>query len=81
MPASTRWGKSPIFSPMKDYLPYRILRGLNALTPRDITVKAVEIVDDSFDARRDGRSRLYEYLDSQPRNAVAVPPQSRLAYP
>lgn len=45
----------------KDYIPYKILRGLNALTPRDITVKAVEIVDRSFDARRDGRSRLYEY--------------------
>ena len=45
----------------KEYLPYRILRGLNALTPRDITVKAVETVDDTFDARRDGRSRLYEY--------------------
>jgi len=45
----------------KDYHPYKILRGLNALTPRDITVKAVEIVDDAFDARRDGRSRLYEY--------------------
>lgn len=45
----------------KDYLPYRILRGLNALTPRDISVKAVEIVDDGFDARRDGRSRVYEY--------------------
>ena len=26
----------------KEYLPYRILRGLNALTPRDITVKEVE---------------------------------------
>jgi len=46
----------------KEYPPYRLLRGLNALTPRDITVKAVEIVDDGFDARRDGRSRLYEYL-------------------
>ncbi|HET7007838.1 MAG TPA: tRNA pseudouridine(38-40) synthase TruA [Candidatus Binatia bacterium] len=46
----------------KEYLPYRLLRGLNALTPRDITVKAVEIVDAGFDARRDGRSRLYEYL-------------------
>ena len=46
----------------KGYAPYRILRGLTALTPRDITVKAVEIVDDGFDARRDGRSRLYEYL-------------------
>ena len=46
----------------KECLPHRLLRGLNALTPRDITVKAVEIVDDGFDARRDGRSRLYEYL-------------------
>ena len=45
----------------ENYMPYRILRGLNALTPRDITVKAVEIVEDGFDARRDGRSRLYEY--------------------
>jgi tRNA pseudouridine38-40 synthase len=45
----------------KEYLPYRLLRGLNALTPRDITVKAVEIVDAGFDARRDGRSRRYEY--------------------
>ncbi len=40
---------------------FRISRGLNALTPVDITVKAVEIVPDSFDARRDGRSRVYEY--------------------
>jgi len=45
----------------KEFLPYRLLRGLNALTPRDVTVKAVELVDDAFDARRDGRSRLYEY--------------------
>jgi tRNA pseudouridine38-40 synthase len=40
---------------------HRILRGLNALTPPDITIKAVEFVPDSFDARRDGRSRIYEY--------------------
>ena len=46
----------------KEYLPYRLLRGLNALTPRDITVKDVKMVADHFDARRDGRSRLYEYL-------------------
>ena len=45
----------------KECHPFKTLRGLNALTPHDITVKAVEIVDDSFDARRDGRSRLYEY--------------------
>ena len=55
-------GQVANFFTAKDYHPYKMLRALNALTPRDITVKAVEIVDDSFDARRDGRSRLYEYL-------------------
>jgi len=45
----------------KEFEPHRIRRGLNALTPFDITIKEVEIVADSFDARRDGRSRVYEY--------------------
>lgn len=45
----------------KEYDRFRILRGLNALTPSDITIKQVEFVADSFDARRDGRSRVYEY--------------------
>jgi tRNA pseudouridine38-40 synthase len=45
----------------KDFDPYRIQRALNALTPDDITIKEVEIVADSFDARRDGRARVYEY--------------------
>jgi tRNA pseudouridine38-40 synthase len=45
----------------KEYDRHRILRGLNALTPADITIKEVEIVVDAFDARRDGRSRTYEY--------------------
>ena len=45
----------------KSYDRHRILRGLNALTPPDITIKEVEIVPDTFDARRDGRSRVYEY--------------------
>jgi tRNA pseudouridine38-40 synthase len=40
---------------------FRVQRGLNALTPEDITVKEVEVVADAFDARRDGRARLYEY--------------------
>jgi tRNA pseudouridine38-40 synthase len=40
---------------------HRLLRGLNALTPPDITVKDAEAVPDSFDARRDGRARVYEY--------------------
>jgi tRNA pseudouridine38-40 synthase len=41
--------------------PYRVQRALNALTPEDVTIKAVEIVPDAFDARRQGRSRIYEY--------------------
>lgn len=45
----------------KDFDPYRIQRALNALTPDDITIKEVEIVADCFDARRDGRGRVYEY--------------------
>ncbi len=40
---------------------HRLRRGLNALTPEDVSIKDVEIVADSFDARRDGRSRTYEY--------------------
>jgi len=45
----------------KDFNAYRLQRALNALTPQDITVKAVELVPDTFDARRDGRARVYEY--------------------
>ena len=40
---------------------HRLRRGLNALTPKDMSIKHVEIVPESFDARRDGRSRIYEY--------------------
>jgi tRNA pseudouridine38-40 synthase len=40
---------------------HRLLRGLNALTPPDITIKDAEAVADSFDARRDGRARIYQY--------------------
>ena len=39
----------------------RLQKGLNAITPRDIVVKRVELVPDSFDARRDARSRVYQY--------------------
>jgi tRNA pseudouridine38-40 synthase len=45
----------------KEFDPHRIQRALNALTPQDITIKNVEIAPASFDARRDGRSRVYEY--------------------
>ena len=39
----------------------RLQKGLNSLTPRDIVVKQVKLVPDSFDARRDARSRVYQY--------------------
>ena len=45
----------------EDIDPWRLQRGLNAFTSPDIVVKKVEMVSDSFDARRDAQSRLYEY--------------------
>lgn len=54
-------GQAANFFSEQEYGPHRIRRALNALTPNDITIKTVEIVSDSFDARRDGRSRVYEY--------------------
>ena len=38
-----------------------LLRGLNALTPRDITLRSVEVVPEAFDPRRQARSRVYVY--------------------
>jgi tRNA pseudouridine38-40 synthase len=38
-----------------------LLRGLNALTPRDICLRNVAVVSDDFDPRRAARSRLYVY--------------------
>jgi tRNA pseudouridine38-40 synthase len=54
-------GQVANFFTEKEFAPHRLRRGLNALTPLDITIKEVEIVADSFDARRDARSRVYEY--------------------
>jgi tRNA pseudouridine38-40 synthase len=41
--------------------PATVLRALNALTPRDVAVSAVDVVPDSFDPRRAARSRVYVY--------------------
>jgi tRNA pseudouridine38-40 synthase len=45
----------------KPFERHRLLRGLNALTPRDITVKDAQQVPETFNARRDGRARIYQY--------------------
>ena len=37
------------------------LRGLNSLVPDDIVIRACERVDESFHARYDARSKIYEY--------------------
>jgi tRNA pseudouridine38-40 synthase len=39
----------------------RLLKSLNALTPDDVAVRDVAVVDDAFDPRRHARSRVYEY--------------------
>jgi tRNA pseudouridine38-40 synthase len=54
-------GQVANFSSDRDLDPRKLRLGLNALTPEDISIKEVEIVAESFDARRDGRSRVYEY--------------------
>ena len=40
---------------------HRLQKSLNALTPEDIAVRDIAVVDDAFDPRRDARSRVYEY--------------------
>lgn len=54
-------GQVVSFATEKEFQPHRIRRALNALTPPDVTIKEVGIVAESFDPRRDARSRVYEY--------------------
>jgi tRNA pseudouridine38-40 synthase len=39
----------------------RLQKSLNALTPDDVAVRDIAVVDDAFDPRRQARSRVYEY--------------------
>jgi len=39
----------------------RLRRSLNALTPDDVAVREITLVDDTFDPRRAACSRVYEY--------------------
>jgi tRNA pseudouridine38-40 synthase len=40
---------------------WRLQRGLNGVTPNDIVIRQIDVVPDSFDARRDARARAYQY--------------------
>jgi tRNA pseudouridine38-40 synthase len=42
-------------------IPSDLARRLNGVGPDDLAVKAVAVVNDGFDARRDARSRTYRY--------------------
>jgi len=54
-------GQVVSFSLQREVSADTLLRGLNALTPRDITVREAEVVADDFDPRRAARSRVYVY--------------------
>ena len=41
--------------------PGMLLRSLNGLLPEDVTVRALDVVDDTFDPRRQAASRVYVY--------------------
>ncbi len=55
-----------------------LLRGANALLPREIRRLEVEEVDESFHARRSARAKLYEYHIW--RNPIVTPFQCRYVY-
>lgn len=54
-------GQVVSFSVQRDVDADRLLAALNALTPRDISIRRAEVVADDFDPRRAARSRVYVY--------------------
>jgi tRNA pseudouridine38-40 synthase len=54
-------GQVASFRTEKVLEPETLGRALNALTPDDISVRAVSIVDEDFDVRRAARNRTYVY--------------------
>ena len=54
-------GQVACFSTPRDVNIDRLLRALNALTPRDLSVTRLDVVSDDFDPRRDAGSRTYRY--------------------
>ena len=54
-------GQVASFYCAKEIEPRRLQKGLNALLRPRVVVKSIESVADGFDARRDARSRTYQY--------------------
>jgi tRNA pseudouridine38-40 synthase len=54
-------GQVAAFRLPRPFAPGELMRALNALLPSDIAVTAACGAADSFDPRRDARSRIYEY--------------------
>ena len=54
-------GQVASVSAVTDLTPARLLRGLGGLLPHDITVRELVESPPGFDARRDAKSRSYEY--------------------
>jgi tRNA pseudouridine38-40 synthase len=66
-------GQVAAFRLPRPFDPADLMRALNALLPPDITVLGAACAADSFDPRRDARSRSYEYriLNQEIRSAFA----------
>jgi tRNA pseudouridine38-40 synthase len=54
-------GQVASFRTERTLSPDTIGRALNALTPADVSIREVALVDDGFDVRRSARSRTYVY--------------------
>lgn len=55
-------GQTAAFDDPYDREPEVFFRALNRLTPREVEVRAVDIVDEAFHPRHDARGKVYRYL-------------------
>jgi len=54
-------GQVAAFNLPRDFDPAELCRALNSMLPADIVIAAAALAEDSFDPRRDAKSRVYEY--------------------
>jgi tRNA pseudouridine38-40 synthase len=65
-------GQVAAFRLPRPFAPVDLMRALNSLLPPDIAVIDASYAEDSFDPRRDARSRSYEYQVLNRRNRSAL---------